>query len=151
MSFDPQLTEANLALARIGPEEMPGVAWDALEDGLDGPAIRRLASLVHPSGWETDQMLPAFMAEAGLKIITRQDASIRLARHLARRILTDGLDPIVYTRDVELLWIEADYPAEIAAAGCLDDQRYLAESGHQSESEFREYARGVLVALAQTD
>jgi len=44
---------------------MPALTWDALEAGLDGPSIRRLAALINPSGWETDQIVPSFMAEAG--------------------------------------------------------------------------------------
>jgi hypothetical protein len=119
-----------------------------LEAGLDGPAIRRMAALVEPSGWETDPILPTFMAEAGLNSITIREASIRLARHLARRILTGGLDPVEHTGEFEYLWMEADRAAEIAKAGMLDDEKYLAESGFQSEEEFREYAHGVLLALA---
>jgi hypothetical protein len=104
--------------------------------------------VVEPSGWEVNQVLPKFMAEAGLKSITRRDASIRLARYFAQRILDEGLDPVAHTRDFEMLRIEADYPSELQDAGCLDDERYLAESGFQTEAEFREYARGVLLALA---
>jgi hypothetical protein len=89
--FDPQLLEAKLALDMIGPEEMPSLAWEALEAGLDGRYIRRLAALVNPSGWETDQIESAFMAEAGMQRISKQEASIRMARHLAARILSEGL------------------------------------------------------------
>lgn len=69
--FDPQLVEAKLALGMVPADQMPPLAWDALEAGLDGPAIRRLAALVLPSGWETDELTPAFMAEAGLRSISR--------------------------------------------------------------------------------
>lgn len=114
--FDPKLVEAKLALKRVGPDEMPALAWDALEAGLDGPSIRRLAALTNPSGWETDQVVPSFMVEAGLKAITRREASVRLARQIARRILSEGLDPLAHTRDFELLWMEADYASEIQDA-----------------------------------
>lgn len=92
--FDPHLVEAKLALGMIGPEEMPPLAWDALEAGLDGPSIRKLAALMNPSGWESDQIIPAFMAEADMKSISTQEAAIRVARHLAHRILSEGLDPL---------------------------------------------------------
>src|SRR5215472_17176988 len=101
MPFDSHVVEAQLALRRISPENMPSLAWDVLEAGLDGPAIRRLAALNHPSGWEADRIIPNFMEEAGLKIITRREASIRYARHLARRILADGSDPVEHTKDFE--------------------------------------------------
>ena len=147
MPFDPQLVEAKIAFRRIGPDELPSVAWDALEAGLDGPSVRRLAALVNPSGWETDQIMPAFMAEAGLKVISRHEAAVRLAQHLARRVLSEGLDPVDHSRDFELLWIESDYSRSIQEVGTLDDEKYLFGA---KESEFREYAREALVNLLAT-
>jgi hypothetical protein len=141
------MIEARLAVGAIGPDEMPSLAWDALEAGLDGPSIRRLAALVEPSGWETDQILPAFMAEAGINSISHQEASIRLARQLANRILNEGLDPLHYTRDFELLWINADHPLAIQGVGLLDDEKATAEYVGQTEAEFREHARSALLAL----
>lgn len=141
--FDSQLVEAKLALNMIGPEEMPSLAWDALEAGLDGPSIRRLAALVNPSGWETDQIESAFMAEAGIKPISTREASIRIARQLAIRILNEGLDPLAYTRDFELLWIRAEYPAEIQEVGCLDDAK-----AWMTDADLRKEASDVLTVLA---
>lgn len=43
MAFDREIIEVPLALELIGSSDMPKIAWDALEAGLDGPAIRRLA------------------------------------------------------------------------------------------------------------
>jgi hypothetical protein len=140
--FDTQLVEAKLALDMIAPEEMPSLAWDALEAGLDGPFIRRLAALVDPSGWETDQIESAFMAEACLKRISIQDASIRIALQLANQILSEGLDPLAYTKYFELLWIRAEYPREIQDVGCLDDARSWL-----TEEELLKEARRVLIAL----
>ena len=148
--FDSQLVEARLALGLIGPDEMPALAWDALEAGFDGRSIRRLAALIKPSGWETDQIIPAFMAEAGMTSISREEASIRVARQLARRILCEELDPLAYSRDFEVLWIQADYPTAIQGVGSLDDQKAVAEYIGQSEAELREYARGMLLDLIAT-
>ena len=111
--FDPQPVEAKLALGMIGPEEMPPLAWTHWKLGLDGPSIRRLAALINPSGWESDQIILAFMAEADMKSISTQEAAIRLARHLAHRILSEGLDPLAYSRDFEVIWIRANYPTAI--------------------------------------
>jgi hypothetical protein len=148
--FDHQLVEAKLALNGISPSEMPSIAWDALEAGLDGPSIRRLAALNNPSGWEADQILPGFMAEAGLERISPEEASVRLARQLASKIILEGLDPLDYSRDFERLWIQAGYPKAIQDAGALDDQKYLVESEsvRQSAAELREHARSIMAALA---
>jgi hypothetical protein len=149
--FDSQLVEAKLALGIISPDEMPPLAWDALEAGFDGPSIRRLAALIKPTGWETDPIIPAFMAEAGMKSISREEGSIRVAVQLARRILREELDPLAYSRDFELLWIRADYPTAIQEVGSLDDQKAVAKYMGQSEAELREYAQSVLLALVATD
>lgn len=148
--FDSQLVEAKLALRMIGPNEMPALAWDVLEAGLDGRYIRRLAALIDPSGWETDQIIPAFMAEANMKSISTDEAAIRVARHLANRILREELDPLAYSREFELLWIRADYARAIQEVGLLEDQKDVAEYIGQSEAELREYARSVLLSLVAT-
>jgi len=140
--FDSQLVEAKLALKMIGPEEMPSLAWDALEAGLDGPFIRRLAALVNPSGWETAQIESAFMAEACMERISEVAASLRIARRLADRILSEGLDPLAYTRDFYLLWYRAGYPAEMQEVGSLDDA-----GAWMMQTDLRKEARDVLIAL----
>jgi hypothetical protein len=132
----------------IGPDEMPALACDVLEAGLDGPSIRRVAALVLPSGWETDQIMPAFKAEAGLRSVSVREASTRLARQLALRILSEELDPLIYTRDFESLWIRADYPTEMQELGSLDDQKSVAEYIGQTEAELRGNALGVLRTFA---
>lgn len=45
MAFDSKIAEAKITLHLISVLDMPKLAWDALESGLDGPAIRRLAAL----------------------------------------------------------------------------------------------------------
>jgi hypothetical protein len=148
MTFDPELIEAKLAVRSIHPEQMPTLACDALEAGHDGFAIRRAAALINPSGWEIDQLMPKFMAEAGLKMISPQEASIRLARHLANRILSEELDPLRFTRDFELLWIQSEYAEAIQDVGSLEDQKAIAEYVGQTEGELREYAMNALRSLA---
>jgi hypothetical protein len=96
-------------------------------------------------------MLPAFMSEAGLKYISIEEASVRAARQLARRILDEGLDPLAFSRDFEILWIRADYPISIQEVGTLDDQKATAVYIGQSETELREYARGLLHTLVVAD
>lgn len=137
MAFDPSLIEAKLALRRLGPDELPGLAVDALEAGLDGPAIRRLAALISPSGWETDQLIPGFMAQARLQSISQEEASLRLAKALAHRILSSGLDPLYYARDFELLWIQSDYLLCLSAVGMTGDLVHMGNSEEQARHQAR--------------
>ena len=63
MAFEPRVVEARLALHLISATEMPRLAWDALEAGLDGPAIRRLAALEFPTFFQVQKILAQAMEE----------------------------------------------------------------------------------------
>ncbi|HZR55289.1 MAG TPA: hypothetical protein VFA74_00330 [Terriglobales bacterium] len=56
----------------------------ALEAGLDGPAIRRLAALDHPTWSELDLVLPRAMREMQLAVITIGEAARRFAIQRAK-------------------------------------------------------------------
>jgi len=146
MAFEAQIVEAKLALSLIHPEEMPNLAADALEAGFDGPATRRMAALINPSGWEVDQLQPEFMNECGLTTIDRKEAAVRVATHLAKTILENGFDPLNYQRDFYSLWIEGDYPAKLQYIGNLDDQLSF-----QSEADVRKFAIEELQNLITTN
>jgi hypothetical protein len=148
MPFDRDIVEANIALARIPPEVMPALAADALEAGLDGPAIRRMAALEKPSGWETDQILPRFMAEAGLHKIAPRDGAIRIARNLARCIVRENLDPLPHLGKFYSLYWQSDYPKELSAVGNLDDEQITFAYIGQSEAEFLKHVWATIRAFA---
>ena len=117
---------------------MPKVAWDALEAGLDGPGIRRLAALDSPTYFEVRDVLPRAMEEMGLGKLARCAAAVRLAKHQAKEILESGADPLKHARDFEHLWVIAGYPSELCSVGNLYDDVYIA-SGHQSDDTIRKW------------
>ena len=117
---------------------MPKVAWDALEAGLDGPGIRRLAALDSPTYFEVRDVLPRAMEEMGLVKLTPAVAALRLAKSRAKEILDRGEDPLKHTREFEWLWIRAGYPRELASVGNLDDDIYIA-NGIQSDDQIRKW------------
>lgn len=137
MSFERDIVEAQIALGLIASHDMPKVAWDALEFGLDGPAIRRLAALDFPTYFEVRDILPRAMKEMGLVEIDKRTAALRLARIRAQAILESGDDLLIHTKDFERLWIDAGYPRELTQIGNLDDEVFIA-SGSQSDDELRE-------------
>ena len=109
MAFDRDTIEAELSLDLIGSSDMPKVAWDALEAGLDGPGIRRLAALDSPTYFEVRDVLPRATQEMGLATVARSVAALRLAKHRAQEILASGDDPLRHTRDFQHLWIIAGW------------------------------------------
>ena len=137
MTFDPKTAEAQLALNLISTLDMPKLAWDALEAGLDGPAIRRLAALEFPTVFQIREVLPHAMKEMHLAKLTETEAAVRLATIRAQLILRSNMDPFKHLRDFEHLWIQADYCRELQDYGNLDDEVHVARCMGQPDSEIR--------------
>src|SRR3974390_3194006 len=103
MPFDRSIIEAQMTLGLICSSDMPSIACDALEAGLDGPAIRRLAALESPTFFEVREILPRAMLEMGLVQVSSGVAAIRLAKKRANEILERGEDPLKQTQEFERL------------------------------------------------
>ena len=142
--FDRHLLEAKLALDFIAPSDMPTIAWDALEAGLDGPATRRLAAFQRPTYFEVAEVLPLVFLELGLCQIPVGEAAQRMAEHVARDILQRRDDPLQHIRELESLWIRADHAPELTALGILDDQVSVARTLGESEIEIRKWVTATL-------
>lgn len=151
MSFDRELAEARLALNLISSDEMPKLAWDALEAGLDGPAMRRLAALQRPTFFEVNDVLAKAMDEMQLKPITALEAARRLAKSIAQEILKSGGDPLDHTGRLEALWIRAGYPVELSGYGTLDDQVSVFRQIGRSDDEIRSWLVAALKELVAID
>ena len=108
MGFDRQLVEAQIALDMIPSAEMPKIALDAMEAGVDGSATLRLAVLEKPTFFEVREILPAAMDEMKLTRIEKSIAAKRIAKSWATNILNSGDDPLRYLRNFEHLWIAPD-------------------------------------------
>src|SRR5204862_3544696 len=147
--FDRELIEAKLALTLIASADMPSIAWDAWEVGLDGPATTRLGALERPTYFEVSEVLPRVMKELGLSQISREEAALRIARRIAKEILESGDDPLKHLRDFESLWIRAGYPHEISGLGTLYDDAWIAQSTRQSDAEIRESIVSMLRSFVQ--
>ncbi len=117
-----------MALNRIGTTDLPKLAWDALEAGLDGPATRRLAALHFPTFFQVREILPKVLDEWNLQQIPKQQAALRLAKRRAREILQSNSDPLKHANDFNHLWVEAGYCAELADYGELSDEVYIARA-----------------------
>jgi hypothetical protein len=148
VTFDRELIEAKLALELIPSEDMPAVAWEALEAGLDGPGIARLAALECPTFFEVAEVLAKAKAEMGLVDLSAGEAALRIARRWAAEILERGDDPLRHTKEFESLWIKAGYPSEIQSVGNLDDEVWIAESTGQTQSQIRKWIVEKLRALS---
>jgi hypothetical protein len=143
MPFDRELVEAKIALELIASADMPSVGLDALEAGLDGPAIRRLAVLERPTYFEVRDILPRAMEELGLSQLPRVEAALRIARRIAHESLQSG-DPLQHLCDLESLWGRVNYARELHDVGTLNDWVEVAQSIGQTDLEIREWVSSIL-------
>jgi hypothetical protein len=148
MSFEPQKVEAQLALNRISTTDMPAIAWEALDAGMDGPAIRRLAALEFPTFFEVQRLLPSAMGEMNIAVLPKSKAAFRLAQLRAREILRTDADPFCQLRDFCILWRESDYCRELEEYGTLEDDVYVARCEGTPEAELRTWVLAQLNKLA---
>lgn len=144
MAFDAKLVEAQLALELIASEDMPRIAWDALEAGFDGTAIRRLAALDRPTYFEVAEVLPRVRQELGLSQVTTEQAATRVSIQIARQILASGDDPMNHLRDFESLWSRAGYPQGLGELGTLYDDVWIARTQGDQQSKIKEWVSSVL-------
>jgi hypothetical protein len=150
MAFDARAVEAKLALNLISSTDMPKLAWDALEAGLDGPAIRRIAAFVFPTFFQVQEVLPQAMEEMHLVKLDKPRAALQLAKLRAQEILTTNSDPLSHLCDFEHLWIGADYCRELQDCGSLDDEAFVARQMGQPEHEIREWVMARLKRLVSS-
>jgi len=148
MPFDRRLLEARLALDLVASADMPSIAWDAIEAGLDGPATRRLGAYDRPTYFEIVHLMPLVRQELELSEITVGEAALRLASDIANEILRSGDDPLLHVRDFSALWIRSQYAREIRLVGNLWDDVYVAEAKGQSEDEIRKWVTSRLQDVA---
>jgi hypothetical protein len=146
--FNRNQIEARLALNIIGSADMPQIAWDAMEAGLDGPATRRLAALVRPTYFEVADIMPRVMQELKLSHIAVGEAALRVAKDLAREILGND-DPLQHLRTFEALWFRSEYAKEIQPLGTLDDETSVGRMMGKSEQQLRELVISVLKDFAR--
>lgn len=148
MPFDKKLVEANLTLRRIGAEDLPSLACDALEAGFDGPATRRLAALVSPNFFAVEKILPAAMQEWEVHPVSVETAAIRLAKKRAKEILESGDDPLKHTGHFEWLSMQSEYCEELAVLGFFVEDVYVAKELGHSLDGVRERMNEELKVLA---
>jgi hypothetical protein len=139
MIFDRKIIEAEIALGLIASADMPRVAWDALEAGLDGPGIRRLAALEKPTFFEVRDVFDRAATEMGISSITLGEAAKRIAKRRISEILTNGENPLRHLKFFESLWTKAEYPRELRDIGTLYDHVYIAEITGQSKDEIKKW------------
>jgi hypothetical protein len=134
---------------QLAPEELPRIACDALERGLDSPALRYLAGLERPTSREIGGAFDVACAQLGIfpaspgEVEQRQSDSwiwdaTQIAKHISTQILSGTLDPAEG-------WLRLPY-----REGDLGPLAVFFEFAERSGSvRFDEHFRAKIIAIAK--
>ncbi len=124
-----QATEQNLeklralwTLGKLSSKDLPPYAWQALELGYDGPAVRRLAALESPTFFEIGDLFEKANREMGKSPMAKKDAAILLAKETAAKVLSREKEPLTGAYEIFLLGYDCGMPDEIMLFGGLDQE-----------------------------
>ena len=106
--------EASYYLGELDPEEMPGIALRALEAGYDGPALLELARMSSPTILGVGDLFERALGEVGRPSLPEDEAGLRVARNIARKITSGGLPPYEGARTIWMeVWNKFGRPDEL--------------------------------------
>jgi hypothetical protein len=88
-----QLAVAKWVLGLLPSNELPDFATQALESGLDTPALRQLAGELQPTMRDARPIFKKALAQLGITLPSRPDAGLIIARHYAKEISDGTLSP----------------------------------------------------------
>ena len=95
--------EASYYLGDLDPDEMPGIALRALGAGYGGPALLELARLSGPTAHNAGDLFERALGEMGRSPLPGEEAGLRVARTIARKITSGEVHPYEGAR---LIWVK---------------------------------------------
>src|SRR5437867_2729085 len=84
---------AFLELGLLRSAELPRVAMEALAQGLDSPALRRLAGELKPTASECEPQFRQALSQLSIPLPTREAARLIVARYYAMQIVNGLISP----------------------------------------------------------
>ena len=113
-SLDLGEVEASYYFGELDPEEMPGIALRALEAGYDGPALLELARMSSPTVLSVGDLFERALGEVGRPSLPEDEAGLRVARNIARKIASGKLPPYEGARTIWTeVWNECGRPDKL--------------------------------------
>ena len=107
------IVAAKWALGLVPAEALPRLATNALEAGLDTPALRLVAGELHPTRDETGVLFDEALDELGVKVPDRSRAALIVAKDYATQIADGTLSPYQGARQIWELHVEAEGALEL--------------------------------------
>src|SRR5438874_355978 len=95
-------------------DKLPGIALEALEQGIENPSIIELASADNGAGPDLHRLFEKVLSELGQSRLTKSEAGRFIAREYADAICKGTLSPVDGARAIWRVSLEcADLSAEL--------------------------------------
>ena len=111
------------------------VAWANAElaSGKDTPTLRVLASSGPPFYWsEVEDAFLLTLSELGIEPPTPDITLWRYAEYVAQQLLNDKIGAVQACQIISRVYVQLDYPRELAVWDNLDDAWLNVSGGHEA-------------------
>jgi hypothetical protein len=146
--MDLELAASFWALQLLRSEELPGIAVDALEAGVDTPALRILAGERSLVARELDPLFEKVLVELKFEVPSRQVAMMTAAKHYAGKIVSGDWSPYKGTSAICSLCWDEDAPRELMVfVGLLSeygDFEYRAKHDNEASRILQEIEQQIV-------
>ena len=103
------VAQALFSVGQLPGEELPSLAVNLLQEGVDTPTLRELAGLNAPTLKDAGPLFERLLSELDRQPMTQDDAALIVAKDLATRVLNGTLSPEQAARRGSLLSMSFDY------------------------------------------
>ena len=114
--------EALYRTGQLRGEDLPVIATRMIEAGFDAPAVCELASLRSPTLRDGAPLFEQALASLGRERISDARARLLVREGLLRAISRGEIDPFEGAAKLQLLWVDLNYPADLAIFLGLQDE-----------------------------
>jgi hypothetical protein len=136
-------------LQRVGAEDLPMIAADALARGVDSPALRELAGLSRTDTRESADLLAHAMGELGHPLRERRVVLWDRARQAAAALINGALGAEVAAGEIAWLLCEAEHLDEHGARCDLATRFELLSVNWTDMPERRDEVERSILAAAR--
>jgi|GEM_PF-2135247 len=134
------LLYARWVLGLLATEMVPDIATDALAQGRDGEALRRLAGMERPTRADIGGLFERALEEMGYQVesLGEEAAARAVVRDIARGIVSGEMDAAEGAEALWAMWEPCGEPLELGVFGCLSDDYEDCQGIPEQAQEIRQ-------------
>lgn len=131
---DVALEEALWRIGWVHPEELEDVATQLLSEGHDGPALVDIAAGL-TDRYEADKVFSRALREMGREPSSTGEAGLRVARHIAAKVVSGGLSPDSGVGLFTGLYWDLEMPSWLSTMYALEDDLSEVRYRHDLDAD----------------